>query len=346
MDSSPLPSVGQSLAVSQSPPTVVPPPLSVAVSHQNSRGGSSQALITDQGLVSHETSSIAMKWPRPFNFRAPVTPPMTQVEYWSGFPMVCAGSGGICSSSSNSTRQSPSSFQKPYLSPAQCHRAVISNLSLGVSDGISMGTQGMCYSLQSRDLIADNIETVMSAHWYDGNISIPSCDKNREKVDENVDDSHVIDGWDSNSVDPCTWDMVACFAEGFVISLYAVTQHWELESPKDNVSRSYNNGRGGFRYRRITSDITVSIALTWDFSKFPMYLEDPWCSYSHPDHFQGNTYEIVSAFQTHPCCQFFDFRVNCKKISWISAMFFWQNLMVEHIRYGPTLSDNILVCKG
>ncbi|TYI92062.1 hypothetical protein E1A91_D02G040600v1 [Gossypium mustelinum] len=50
--------------------------------------------------------------------------------------------------------------------------------TVGVSDGISMGTRGMCFSLQSRDLIADSIETVMSAQWYDGNISIPGCDKN------------------------------------------------------------------------------------------------------------------------------------------------------------------------
>lgn len=50
--------------------------------------------------------------------------------------------------------------------------------TIGVSDGISMGTDGMSYSLQSRDLIADSIETVMSAHWYDGNISLPGCDKN------------------------------------------------------------------------------------------------------------------------------------------------------------------------
>ena len=39
--------------------------------------------------------------------------------------------------------------------------------TIGVSDGISMGTEGMSYSLQSRDLIADSIETVMAAHWYD-----------------------------------------------------------------------------------------------------------------------------------------------------------------------------------
>ncbi|KAL6571351.1 hypothetical protein OROHE_002994 [Orobanche hederae] len=50
--------------------------------------------------------------------------------------------------------------------------------TIGVSDAISMGTRGMCYSLQSRDLIADSIETVMAAQWYDGNISIPGCDKN------------------------------------------------------------------------------------------------------------------------------------------------------------------------
>lgn len=50
--------------------------------------------------------------------------------------------------------------------------------TIGVSDGISMGTEGMCYSLQSRDLIADSIETVMSAQWYDANVSIPGCDKN------------------------------------------------------------------------------------------------------------------------------------------------------------------------
>jgi len=50
--------------------------------------------------------------------------------------------------------------------------------SIGVSDGISMGTQGMKYSLPSRDVIADSIETVMRAQWYDANISIVGCDKN------------------------------------------------------------------------------------------------------------------------------------------------------------------------
>ena len=50
--------------------------------------------------------------------------------------------------------------------------------TVGVSDGISMGTDGMSFSLQSRDLIADSIETVMGAQWYDANISLPGCDKN------------------------------------------------------------------------------------------------------------------------------------------------------------------------
>jgi dihydroxy-acid dehydratase len=50
--------------------------------------------------------------------------------------------------------------------------------TIGVSDGISMGTDGMSYSLQSRDLIADSIETVMGAQWYDGLVTIPGCDKN------------------------------------------------------------------------------------------------------------------------------------------------------------------------
>lgn len=45
--------------------------------------------------------------------------------------------------------------------------------TVGVSDGISMGTDGMSYSLQSRDLIADSIETVVRAQWYDALIAIP-----------------------------------------------------------------------------------------------------------------------------------------------------------------------------
>ncbi|MFV8442107.1 dihydroxy-acid dehydratase [Flavobacterium sp. LB2P44] len=50
--------------------------------------------------------------------------------------------------------------------------------TIGVSDGISNGTEGMRFSLVSRDIIADSIETVMGAQWYDSLIAIPGCDKN------------------------------------------------------------------------------------------------------------------------------------------------------------------------
>ncbi|MBT5484340.1 MAG: dihydroxy-acid dehydratase [Gammaproteobacteria bacterium] len=50
--------------------------------------------------------------------------------------------------------------------------------TIGVSDGISMGTDGMRNSLPSRDIIADSIETVVSAQWYDGVAAIVGCDKN------------------------------------------------------------------------------------------------------------------------------------------------------------------------
>jgi len=50
--------------------------------------------------------------------------------------------------------------------------------TIGVSDGMSNGTDGMRYSLVSRDIIADSIETVCGAQYYDGLIAIPGCDKN------------------------------------------------------------------------------------------------------------------------------------------------------------------------
>lgn len=50
--------------------------------------------------------------------------------------------------------------------------------TIGVSDGMSNGTDGMRFSLVSRDVIADSIETVVGAQWYDGLIAIPGCDKN------------------------------------------------------------------------------------------------------------------------------------------------------------------------
>lgn len=54
--------------------------------------------------------------------------------------------------------------------------------TIGVSDGISMGTKGMAYSLPSREIIADSVETVLKAQWYDGAVVIPGCDKNMPGV--------------------------------------------------------------------------------------------------------------------------------------------------------------------
>lgn len=61
----------------------------------------------------------------------------------------------------------------------QCHDAVglIFN-TIGVSDGISMGTPGMRYSLPSREIIADSIETVVQAMAYDAVVAVVGCDKN------------------------------------------------------------------------------------------------------------------------------------------------------------------------
>ncbi|KAG6831921.1 hypothetical protein H0H92_006522 [Tricholoma furcatifolium] len=54
--------------------------------------------------------------------------------------------------------------------------------TVGVSDGISMGTRGMSYSLQSRDLIADSVETAAGGHHLDGMVVVPGCDKNMPGV--------------------------------------------------------------------------------------------------------------------------------------------------------------------
>lgn len=54
--------------------------------------------------------------------------------------------------------------------------------TVGVSDGISMGTPGMSYSLQSRDLIADQVETAAGGHHLDGMVVVPGCDKNMPGV--------------------------------------------------------------------------------------------------------------------------------------------------------------------
>ncbi|NVJ46369.1 MAG: dihydroxy-acid dehydratase, partial [Cytophagia bacterium] len=50
--------------------------------------------------------------------------------------------------------------------------------TIGVSDGIANGTEGMRYSLASREIIADSIEAVAGAHYYDGLVTVVGCDKN------------------------------------------------------------------------------------------------------------------------------------------------------------------------
>lgn len=55
-------------------------------------------------------------------------------------------------------------------------------LTVFYSDGISMGTKAMSYSLQSRDLIADQVETAAGGHWLDGMVVVPGCDKNMPGV--------------------------------------------------------------------------------------------------------------------------------------------------------------------
>ena len=60
-----------------------------------------------------------------------------------------------------------------------------------VSDGISMGTEGMSYSLQSRDLIADSIETIMGAQWYDGLVALPGCAAFSDEAPGSADGVHV-----------------------------------------------------------------------------------------------------------------------------------------------------------
>jgi dihydroxy-acid dehydratase len=54
--------------------------------------------------------------------------------------------------------------------------------TIGISDGITNGTEGMRYSLVSREIIADSVEAVTAAHYYDGLITIAGCDKNMPGV--------------------------------------------------------------------------------------------------------------------------------------------------------------------
>lgn len=87
-------------------------------------------------------------------------------------------------------KRSLSSCNRHLLGLGQRAKASLSNAGIigyqfgtvGVSDGISMGTRGMSYSLQSRDLIADQVETAAGGHWLDGMVVVPGCDKNMPGV--------------------------------------------------------------------------------------------------------------------------------------------------------------------
>ncbi|KAI0247126.1 dihydroxy-acid/6-phosphogluconate dehydratase [Lactifluus subvellereus] len=87
-------------------------------------------------------------------------------------------------------RRFPSSCNGHLLGLGQRAKGSLSNAGIvgyqfgtvGVSDGISMGTRGMSYSLQSRDLIADQVETAAGGHWLDGMVVVPGCDKNMPGV--------------------------------------------------------------------------------------------------------------------------------------------------------------------
>ena len=77
-----------------------------------------------------------------------------------------------------------------------------------------MGTSGMRYSLQSREIIADSIETVTQGQWYDANISLPGCDKNMVLI--RLDVSHFSPAvslrW-AASIDPPSWFTVGQSAQ-------------------------------------------------------------------------------------------------------------------------------------
>lgn len=68
--------------------------------------------------------------------------------------------------------------------------------TIGVSDGISMGTTGMCYSLQSRDLIADSVETVMGAQWCARMGGLGSLDLRPSLLCGNTGTERARQGWE------------------------------------------------------------------------------------------------------------------------------------------------------
>src|ERR1700727_3184658 len=85
--------------------------------------------------------------------------------------------------------------------------------TVGVSDGISMGTRGMSFSLQSRDLIADQVETAAGGHWLDGMVVVPGCDKNMPGV--LMAPKCFISHFNiSSSRSLCSWEIESAWIDG------------------------------------------------------------------------------------------------------------------------------------
>ncbi|KAK6145860.1 hypothetical protein DH2020_019729 [Rehmannia glutinosa] len=125
--------------------------------------------------------------------------------------------------------------------------------TIGVSDAISMGTRGMCYSLQSRDLIADSIETVMAAQW-----SVPAF-------------SDLIFHWTTLEQKEKCWKYALVNAYYVVLGLEASNLASILQMPGTIMAMGRLN--------------RPSIMVYGGTIK--------------PGHFQGHTYDIVSAFQVY-----------------------------------------------
>jgi dihydroxy-acid dehydratase len=91
-------------------------------------------------------------------------------------PFICVGSMNYDSNPCNNHLQELSDIVKKSLIKENLNGFTYN--TIGISDGITMGTKGMSYSLPSREIIADSIETFMKGHYFDGGVCIPGCDKN------------------------------------------------------------------------------------------------------------------------------------------------------------------------
>ncbi|GFY81441.1 dehydratase family [Actinidia rufa] len=135
--------------------------------------------------------------------------------------------------------------------------------TIGVSDAISMGTRGMCFSLQSRDLIADSIETVMAAQWYDGNISIPGCDKNKASY------CHPVWGWTLQCYEGNTCSMhllrlPEAVKEGVVLAV-VVGFRFNTIGVSDSISMGTRGMCFGLQSRDLIADSIETVVAAWWF---------------------------------------------------------------------------------